>query len=44
MAAAARRRVVEQFSWQSIARQTRAFYDELLQQPRRGSDTRMPAG
>jgi alpha-maltose-1-phosphate synthase len=32
MAAAARRRVVDHFSWQSIAAQTRAFYHDLRQQ------------
>jgi glycosyltransferase involved in cell wall biosynthesis len=31
MAAAARQRVLDHFSWRSIAAQTRSFYDELVQ-------------
>jgi alpha-maltose-1-phosphate synthase len=33
MAAAARKRVEDHFSWQSIARQTLQFYDRVLQRP-----------
>jgi glycosyltransferase involved in cell wall biosynthesis len=36
MGAKARERVERQFSWTSIARQTLAFYEELIAKSRRG--------
>jgi alpha-maltose-1-phosphate synthase len=39
MSAAARERVISEFSWRHIAGLTRAFYQELLDQP-----ARWPAG